>query len=319
MQKTPTFQARAAHRAPRGAWLGLCLVVLSVCWPQEAHLSGALSNSGVTRNYTIRIAELSYPIAIVGRQPSQEQIDAETSSWNHRLATMMSATDRWLAAEVQDGKLAPVDITQETAEIELGRPEPKGGTLSRPALVPLPHCSLSARNFSVDVRVALTTLPPPTERSALGKRLCDAILREQDAMPTVKLTPVEALHDDRELRLTLESAFSVPASLFPQVQKVRTEYFKKATDLALRTRRRFETEHPGVTIRRVTGLGEHAVRFSMRAPLGEFDLLAEVVVAPGVKRPDGVLFKNALYEDWRAAGLPMDTELSKILKQRRSR
>lgn len=319
MQNTPTVRARAAQRAQRSFWLGLCLVVLGLGWPREAHLSGAMSSSGVTRNYTLRVSELSYPIAIVGRQPTQAQLDAENSTWNQRLATVMSATDRWLAAEVQDGKLAPVDITQDTVEIELGRPEPAGGTLSRPALVPLPGCSLSARNFMVEVRVALTTLPPPAERSALGKRLCDTLQREQDAPPTVKLAPVEALHDDREVRLTLESAFSVPASLLPQVQKVRAEYFKKATDLALRTRRRFESEHPGVTIRRVTGLGEYAVRFSMRAPLGEFDLLAEVVVAPGVKRPDGVLLKNALYEDWRAAGLPMDTELRKILKVRRSR
>lgn len=105
----------------------------------------------------------------------------------------------------------------------------------------------------------------------------------------------------------------MPAASLPSVDKLRAEFFKRAADAMVRSSHRFESQHPGVTLRRIAGVSSSAVRYSMHVPFGGFDLLTELVLAKGAKRPGENELKDALYRDWKAAGLPVQLGLPSLL------
>jgi hypothetical protein len=272
-----------------------------------------MSASALSPSYTLAVSELSYPI---GFQATAAQMEADERMWRTRLAEVMTVTDKWLANQAKDGHLIPAELTLGTAMVEAPRPTQAGGKLARPTLIAIPTCVIESRSFAVSLRVVLKVLPPPDERAALSKSLCAFIAAAANqpavAHPLAMISPVRA--ERGALALSLTDNFYVPASWLPTVNQMRADFFKQASEVMLRSCKRFATEHPGVTVGRVAGLGTNAVRFAMEAPLGSFDLLTETFVVPGVPQPSNVALKNTLYEDWRAAGLPMQVELPALLK-----
>ena len=297
----------------------VCALLAFLSWPKEAWVSGAMSASGVSRSYAISISEHSYAFG-EDPPPSAEYMEAEARSWRLRLAEMMAITDEWLATETRAGQLAPVEVTLDTVPVEAPNPKQEKTALLKPALIALPHCELAERNLVVVVRVALKSMPASAERVALSQRLCARIKAAAGAPskpPSLELlTPLRAERDG--LALALTGDFSVPQSMLPTVKQLRADYFKRASEVMARSSQRFAKEHPGVTLRRITGLGANAVRFYMDGPLGGFDLLTEVVVAEGAKRPGEVALKDALYRDWQAAGLPVQVGLHMLIPKAHS-
>ena len=297
----------------------VCALLAFLSWPKEAWLSGAMSASGVSRSYAISVSEYSYAFG-VDPPPSAEYMEAEARSWRMRLAEMMAITDEWLAAETREGRIAPLEVTLDTVPVEAPSPKQEKTALLKPALIALPHCELAARNLVVVVRVALKSMPSAAERVALSQSLCARIKAGEQAprkAPALELvTPLRTERDG--LALALTGDFNVPQSMLPTVKQLRADHFKRASEVMARSSQRFAKEHPGVTLRRITGLGANAVRFYMDGPLGGFDLLTEVVVAEGAKQPGEVALKDALYRDWQAAGLPVQVGLHMLIPKAHS-
>lgn len=272
--------------------------------------------SARARSYAISIFENSYAFG-EDPPPSQAQLDAEQRAWQTRLGNIMNATDAWLAEETRQGHLAPLEITIDTAPVEVPAPTQRAAALKRPALIAMPRCVLGERNLIVEVRVALKNIPAPAARTALSSSLC-ARIKAAEASPRAPqpLESVAPVRGDRDgLALSLDGNFSVPKALLPAVNRTRADFFKKAADAMVQSSHRFEKEHPGVTLRRVSGAGSHAVRFFMDGPLGGFDLLTDVAVAAGAKRPTEVEVKDAFYDDWQRAGLPLQVGLYLLVQE----
>lgn len=278
-------------------------------------MSGALSARGVSRHYTVTIAELSYAFGETP-PPSDSFLKSQAGLWQRRLGEVMHVVDRWLAAEEKAGRLAPSEVTTETVTVAAPGKAMAGGRLLYPALIELPACHVDERNMGVVVQLALPRLPGPEERSGLATRLCAAVKAAgpQLANP-VDLWEVTELRETRDgLDMTLEAGFSVPVERRVVVEKARAELFKKAVEAMVGTAQRLVKKSPELVLHKPAGLGEGRIRFSLYGALGGFDLLTDVEGKKGKPAPDPVRIKDAFYEGWRAAGLPPQTNLQALLQ-----
>ncbi len=289
-------------------------LLVGLLWPREARLSGSMSATGIGRSYKLTVYETGYAIGRTN-ETSDAEAQAEQRAWRERLADAMTVTDQWLATQSKDKKVALGDLTLHTAMVAPIKAKPVSGTLRRPTLVDLPPCERSAPNLTVAVQLVLTTLPTAAERTALGSSLCAQLKAARPADKPLPLAAITELQTQRDvMKLALDGNFYVPASTLTEIDKLRADFFQQAGDVMVRSCRRFEKAHPGVTLRRIGGTGGELVRFGMEAPFGNFDVLTEMVAAPGAKLPHAVALKDTMYQDWRAAGLPMQVELPALLK-----